>query len=826
MNRLGWLIGLALLVPTCELTAQGYPEGRTRTTINDRWVFRFDESERWSDDFIQLPHTWNAKDGYDKEPGYHRAVGVYRRPLHDLEFDPDRRYFVYFEGVNQVATVFMNGIWQGQHIGGYTAFAIDISGVARPNGPNDLVVYVDNSHDPDIPPLDADFTFFGGIYRDVWLISTANTHIDVTEHASPGVFVDLTSVSDREAVLSVRTDLRHWSSTPIDVDLRLAVYDSDQLVVESTSRETLPPMATYPAEVQTLTTTGLTILEPHRWSPDDPHLYRVVAEVIDGERLLDRVEVPLGIRTFSVDGDGFYLNGERLRLNGTNRHQDYPGYGNAVPDWVHRRDVKIIKDDGFNFLRLAHYPQDPAVLEETDRLGLIVWEEIPVVNIITQSDAFKRNAETMLVEMIRQHYNHPSIVMWGYMNEVMLRKPDPVPEGYYEDLLALTEHLEEVTKTTDPSRLTATAQSYVEIYNGKGVSDVTDILGFNLYFGWYHDTPDSLGPFLDRIHMAHPDRPLLLSEYGAGSDERIHANDPKRFDFSSDHAQNFHAESFLITNNRPYLVGTAVWNQFDFGSAGRQDSKNAINQKGLYFHDRTPKDIAWYYRAALREEQVVHIADEWSSRAGSSATDAEQTIRVYSNADSVMLEVNGFGAGWREVSNYMAEWKVDLSDGRNRITAFCYPDDDFVCSDRTEIHYHDRAGLFTLQAQPGDYIAVNVGAEYDFVRPDGVVFSADRSYSPGSWGHLDGTPRLIHRRIIGTEDDPLHQTYLDDLTEYRFDVPDGLYDVELWVTVLDRERRLAADGKYVDRAEGGAGLVIPFGEKEYERLAGILIRRK
>ncbi|HLE57719.1 MAG TPA: glycoside hydrolase family 2 TIM barrel-domain containing protein, partial [Rhodothermia bacterium] len=543
--------------------------------------------------------------------------------------------------------------------------------------------------------------------------------------------------------------------------------------------------------------------------------------------------------------------GKPIRLNGTNRHQDYPGFGNAVPDWVHRKDVAIVKDNGFNFLRLAHYPQDPVVLEETDRLGLVVWEEIPIVNIITMSDTFDRNSETMLIEMIRQHYNHPSIFMWGYMNEVMLREPRPVPEGYYVRLLALTKHLESVLKKEDPSRISVMAQSVGEVYNGKGLSEVTDILGMNLYFGWYYDDFDTLGVFLDRLHRDHPDRPLLVSEYGAGHDERVHTREPVAFDFSSEHAQNFHLASFEILNQRPYVVGSAVWNQFDFGSEGRQDTKNAINQKGLYFHDRTPKDIAYYYRAALLDEPVLHIANEWSRRAGSRPEDAVQPVWVYSNAEEVELTVNGRPVSVRKAANRRAEWTVRLNDGANRIGALAPGDGDVMMHDAV-IEYDDRTSLFGSGVRPGDLLAVNAGANYQFIGRDGVVWEEDREYEPGSWGYVGGRARRVHNRILGVDDDPLYQATRDGADRYKFDVVDGVYEVEIRMAETDKEsdrtafdvvangesvwsdvdlagtvgRFAAVSRRVVLDVRSGEGLAVTFEPAAASTVAGILVRRE
>ena len=343
----------------------------------------------------------------------------------------------------------------------------------------------------------------------------------------------------------------------------------------------------------------------------------------------------------SADGDGFHLNGEPLALHGTNRHQDHAGLGNALPDAYHRRDVQIVKDTGFNFLRLAHYPQDPAVLDATDALGLAVWEEIPVVNTITMSEAFAANAERMLVEMIRQHYNHPSVVMWGYMNEVLLRMPDPTPEGYVAAVRGLAERLDAIAKREDPHRLTAMAFSNGEVVMDSGMQDIADVFGMNLYFGWYYDDFAALGTFLDSLHTAHPDRPLMISEYGAGTDERVHSAAPRAFDFSVEYGAAFHRSSFAQILARAYLVGSAVWNQFDFGSNHRQDTKNALNQKGLLLlrpHAEGHRATGTAPSSLTSRCCISSASTRTAHRASGEAT---QPVSVYSNAARVTLRANG-----------------------------------------------------------------------------------------------------------------------------------------------------------------------------------------
>ncbi len=724
---------------------------RVQTSLNDGWRFAYEPSgDPSTSDFddddwqrVTVPHTWNVEDAFDKEPGYRQGVGWYRKTFAVPSDWADRRLFLHFEGANQVAEVWVNGERQGQHVGGYTAFAFDVTDAVR-TGSNLLAVRVDNRHDDDIPPLNADFTFYGGIYRDVWLIATDAVHLDLLDHASSGIYLDTPNLADGDSTVRLRARVTNDGPAPAEVTVNHWLLNAEG---DDVARVSEP--VTVPAGQTVEQTQRMAVDAPRLWSPDDPAVYRVLTEVVREGGGGDAVMNPLGFRWMTADGDGFYLNGERLALHGTNRHQDVAGLGNALPDDYHRRDVRLVKDTGFNFLRLAHYPQDPAVLEASDALGLAVWEEIPIVNLITMSDAFAEHNERMLVEMIRQHYNHPSVVMWGYMNEVLLREPNPMPEGYVAAVRGLAERLERVAEREDPYRLTAMAFSNGEVVMDSGLQDVADVFGMNLYFGWYYDDFDALGTFLDSLHVAHPDRPLMISEYGAGTDERVHSATPRAFDFSVEHGAAFHRESFRQIRERPWLVGSGVWNQFDFGSNHRQDTKNAVNQKGLFFLDRTPKDIAYWYRAVLDDEPVLHLEREHTRRAGIEVGDEKQTVELYTNQPAVELFHDGASLGVRSSEDGAILWDVRLYDGVNRFVART---PDGTVADAVEIHYGNY-GACTDSASPC-VVAGNFGGAYTVTDPAGLVYVADTNpLTGGSKRHR------THHRIIGTDLDPLFQAY-------------------------------------------------------------------
>ncbi len=800
-------VPLALLLAALATSASAQ---RTQTSVDGGWRF-WDgdapgaEAVGYADDGwerVDLPHTWNAEDAFDETPGYRRGVGWYRRALDVPSGAAGRRLFLVFEGANQVADVFVNGREAGRHVGGYTAFAVEITDLVTPGETAALAVRVDNAHDPDVPPLDADFTFYGGLYRDVWLVTTDPVHLSLDD-AAPGVWLDTPGLAEGDTRVRARTALVNDARQPVEATVRHTLVAPDG--AEVTTFETRAVLAAGARE--TTETWSGPVADPDLWTPETPAVYHVRTEVLADGAVRDAVTEPLGFRWVAADGDGFRLNGERRQWAGTNRHQDVAGWGNAVPDALHRRDVQIVKETGFDFLRLAHYPQDEAVLTETDRVGLAVWEEVPVVNTITQTEAFAQNAETMLREMIRQHSNHPSIVMWGYMNEILLRIPPDAPDDYVADVRALAERLERVAKEEDPTRLTAMAVSHGEApYR---IADVADVFAFNLYFGWYHDTFADLGVFLDSLHAAHPDVPLMVSEYGAGSDERVHADRPVRFDFSTEHAEDFHRASFRILRDRPWMVGSAVWNQFDFGSAGRQDTKDGLNQKGLFFFDRTPKDVAYLYQAMLqvgsedRSARVVRVEHDHVHRAGP----RRQPVRIFSNAPRLVVQVDGdLWDDMVEPVNGLAVVEVDLQPGENHVEAIGRWGGIEATADAVTLHYADTAAFFEGDPDAPPAVALNVGADHSFTGAGGLVYLAEADW-PGA--APAGEARQTHHRIGGTEEDARFQTFREMPGTWALPtLPAGTYDLTFGAAETDADA-----GRAFTLTVGGTSLVVDLGER-------------
>ncbi len=769
-----------MLFWTFTVSSNAQNPSRIRYIINDDWKFfpseiaagekRGIEDKDWQK--ITIPHTWNVEDTFDDEPGYRRGASWYRRELNLSSILKNKRIFLYFEAANHTADVYLNEKFLGQHIGGYTAFVFDATDLVEFDKPNLIAVKVDNSLDKNKPPIDGDFTMYGGIYRDVWLIATDEVHLKVTDFAASGVKIETPQVSNDSATVKISGTVVNSSKVAKQIEIVNTIFDAENRRIAATNSN-LKINSNSDANFEQ---TSKQIKNPRLWSPAEPNLYRVQTVIRENGKVLDEITNPLGFRWFRFDAkDGFFLNGKHLKLVGTNRHQDFKGLGNAVPDDLQIRDLEIIKENGFNFLRLAHYPQDAAVLAAADRLGLLIWEEIPIVNQIHVSEQFNQNAKRMLTEMIRQHRNHPSIVIWGYMNEVFL--PVPKTEEHIQATVGLAKELEKICQTEDSSRATAIAFDWGarELYHSSGLSQITDIIGWNIYHGWYYETFADFGKFLDDQHRQFPNKPLIVSEYGVNGDQRLHSPNPKRFDSTIEWQRMYHESYLPQILDRKFIAGTAIWNQFDFGSEFRGETIPHLNQKGIFTYDRKPKDISFFYKANLSKNAVLHIASrDWSFRSGT----PKQQIDVYSNLPEVELFQNGASLGKKSIGEYKkASWEIAFKNGKNSLVAEGFKGKNLL-TDSAEIYFTDTTKLFDNSFRE---IAVNVGSNTDFIDESNTVWTADQAYKTGSFGFVggDAKPFSTLRNALGSLRDPLFQLMSETLTAYKFDVPDGEYEIEL-----------------------------------------------
>ena len=490
------------------------------------------------------------------------------------------------------------------------------------------------------------------------------------------------------------------------------------------------------------------------------------------------------------------LNGAPYKLAGASRHQDYKGLGNAVPDVLAVQDMVKLKQMGANFLRVAHYPQDPSVLNACDSLGLLAAVEIPIVNEITESDTFYRNCEQMQVEMVRQNFNHPSIVMWCYMNEVLLRSRyndnKERQQQYYASIKKLAQNLENLTRREDPYRYTMMANhGNLAQYKNAGLLEIPMVIGWNLYSGWYGGGMEDFPAFLDRFHRDYPSTPFMVTEYGADADPRIRSSVPVRFDKSIEYATRFHQYYFTEMMKRSYVAGAIVWNLADFNSETRTETMPHINNKGLLEWNRAPKDPYYFYQAMLLKEPFIKILGSCSDKyaiADSSSTLSFQPVQIASNLDSVTVQLNGDPPVTLKVTDGLCEWKLPFTAGRNKLLVKAVKNGR-VYKDSLTATVHLQPRTLCDEHIPFRQLNIMLGSTRYFVDEKGEWWQPDQDYHTGSWGSiggkkfkLDNNNRLPYgtdKNIMGTNDDPIYQTQQTGIQQYRLNVPPGKYEVIL-----------------------------------------------
>ena len=631
--------------------------------LNNDWNFRFSHQvQKGTGVRVDLPHTWNAQDALSGKIDYKRGIGNYEKNLFIRPEWKGKRLFIRFEGVNNIADVFINRRHIGEHRGGYGAFIFEITGKVEYGKENSILVRVNNGEQLDIMPLVGDFNFYGGIYRDVHLLITDETCISPLDYASPGVRLIQDSVSHRYAKVRAIVDLSNGSSGNQEVELNVRLLDGQRVVKEGTKNVNLSGNEVMQQELT------FEIDQPHLWNGrQDPFLYQAEVTLFRNGQMVDRVTQPLGLRFYRIDPDkGFFLNGKHLPLQGVCRHQDRSEVGNALRPQHHEEDVALMLEMGVNAVRLAHYPQATYFYDLMDKNGIIVWAEIPFVGPGGYNDkgfvdlpAFRANGKEQLKELIRQHYNHPSICVWGLFNELTELGDNPVE---YIKKLNVLAHQEDTTRPTTSAS------------NQMGdLNFITDAIAWNRYDGWYGGTPADLGKWLDRMHKDHPEICIAISEYGAGA-SIYHQQDSlvKTVPTSWWHPENwqtyYHIENWKTISSRPYVWGSFVWNMFDFGAAHRTEGdRPGINDKGLVTFDRkVRKDAFYFYKANWnREEPMLYL----TGKRNTVRTQRLQIITAFTNQAGAELFVNGKSYGKAIPDSYaILEWKnVELEPGENEI---------------------------------------------------------------------------------------------------------------------------------------------------------------
>lgn len=615
---------------------------RTICNLNSKWAFtKMAESipdtmpQKW--DWVNLPHTWNALDGQDGGADYYRGVGYYAKELSMTEAPKAERYYLEINGANSSADLYVNGTHLAHHDGGYSTWRADITDALK--NENLIVITVDNSPNEHVYPQMADFTFYGGLYRDVNLICVNSSHFDLDYFGGPG-FTVTPEIIEGNARVKMEA---YVTNSKKEQSIRYRIFDAQgQLTAEYESSDT---------------SAVLDIENVHLWhGRRDPYLYTAEISLVEDDAVLDTVSTHFGCRTFRVDPEnGFILNGEEYPLRGVARHQDRLGIGNALLPEHHREDADLIYEMGATTIRLAHYQHDHYFYDLCDEYGFIVWAEIPYIS--KHMPTGRDNTVSQMKELIVQNYNHPSIICWGLSNEISIGGTD-------DDLLENHRILNDLVHEMDGTRLTTMAFLSPFEINDPFV-ELPDIVSYNHYFGWYGGDVSMNGPWFDKFHAAHPDIPIGCSEYGCEA-LNWHTSKPFQGDYTEEYQAYYHEELIKQLFSRKYIWATHVWNMFDFGADARSEGgENGQNHKGLVTMDRKYKKDSFYaYKAWLSDEPFVHICGKRYVDRVEDTT----TVTVYSNQPKVELYVNGVKLCEKECPDHFFHFDVPNS-GTTYLTA-------------------------------------------------------------------------------------------------------------------------------------------------------------
>ena len=592
---------------------------RNITLINNDWYFSKKSSvpaeidKSWES--VTLPHTWNGTDGQDGGNDYYRGKCCYAREVSKSDAGSGDVHYLQFDGVNSSAEVYWNGEKICSHNGGYSTFRVRIPSVKEKNL---LCVTADNSPNETVYPQMADFTFYGGIYRDVSIIGVENAHFDLDYHGAPGV-----SVTPSVSGASASVNAKAYVTNPANCTVKFEIFDKDGALVAEIEKEADKADA------------DMIIDSPHLWNGTrDPYLYTLKATLLNAGESVDEIEIRFGCRSFEINPEkGFILNGKPYPLRGVSRHQDRPGIGNALLYEHHKEDIDLICDMGANTVRLAHYQHSQAFYDLCDEKGLVVWAEIPYIS--RHMPGGIENTVSQMTELISQNYNHPCIVVWGLSNEITMN--GAAEKSLIDNHIKLNDLVHKMDKTRPTTLAVLSMCSMDEEY-----LKIPDVLSYNHYFGWYGGNTAMNGEWFDRFHKKFPARAIGLSEYGCEA-LNWHTSNPEQGDYSEEYQAYYHEELIKQIAVRPYLWATHVWNMFDFAADARSEGgENGMNHKGLVTFDRKYKKDSFYaYRAWLSEEPTLHIC----SKRYVDRTDDIAKIKVYSNQSEVELFANGVSVG-------------------------------------------------------------------------------------------------------------------------------------------------------------------------------------
>ena len=676
------LIGMVLMICPFAIANNTGPNNsiRTKVNINDNWLYAetnvnsingLKKHINWLP--INLPHSWNSEDVTDLAPGYRRSASWYKKDLTIKSIEKNKNYSLYFEGSNITTKVFVNGKEAGTHIGGYIGFNIDISNLIT-EGVNEVLVRVDNSFNPEIiPSQQSDFFIYGGITRDVWLLKTSKENISSVQITTP-------NVSHKQASLTVKAFVENPNNTS-KLTLQAVIYNPSGKKIAS---------KTVLLKGNETDLVFEKIRNPELWDTKNPNLYKVEVNLLSDKKITDQLVEKIGFRWFEFKDHGpFYLNGKRLLLRGTHRHEEQAGVGPAMSNEQHRKDMEMIKDMGANFVRLAHYPQDPEIYKACDELGILVWDEIPWCRGGIGNDVWKANTKNQLTEMILQNFNHPSIIIWSLGNE-MYWLPDFEDGDNPVKMNAFLTELNDLSHKLDPSRKTAIRKYY------EG-ANIVDVFSPSIWSGWYSGSYKSYQKAIDTYKKEY--KHFLHAEYGGSSHVGRHSENPITGEGSiqsegweeeivqtkvaniaqiGDWSENYIVDLFdwhlRISELDPTFVGNIQWAFKDFATPLRPENDIPyMNQKGVADRSGNPKDAYYVFKSYWSEKPFVYIESHtWTERQGPENT--PRTLSVYSNCEKVSLYHNGLllGEKQKDITKFPASgftWDVHFKEGKNELIA-------------------------------------------------------------------------------------------------------------------------------------------------------------
>lgn len=697
ITKLSTLFFVFTMLFACETATKDGKQERVKTNINGDWLYLEADISNVNDALkekdwksINLPHTWNALDATDLEPGYRRSGSWYRKDLNIPLIVTDQIYQLYFEGVNITTEVYVNGKDVGGHIGGYIGFTIDITDAILA-GNNEILVRVDNGYDPEIiPSQKSDFFIFGGITRDVWLQTLPAQHLANLKITTPNVSNE---TSDLKAFITV-------SKPNADTKVKATLSDRDGNDIQSQVFE----VANRESEINFKGIKNLKL-----WDTDHPNLYTLKVQLLENDVVQDEISDRVGFRWFEFKKHGaFFLNGKRLLLRGTHRHEEHAGVGAAMSNEQHRADIQLIKDMGTNFVRLAHYPQDPEVYKACDELGLLVWDELPWCRGGLGNDNWKKNTKAMLKEIIEQNYNSPSVIIWSLGNE-MYWLPDFENGDNTDNMNVYLQELNDYAHQLDPTRKTAIRKYY------EG-ADIVDVFSPSIWSGWYSGSYKSYQKAIDQYKKEY--RHFFHTEYGGSShfgrhtetpitgegkiqadgwEEAIVQTDVANIAQIGDWSENYIVDLFdwhlRISENDSTFIGNAQWAFKDFGTPLRPE--NAIpymNQKGLVDRDNNPKDAFYVFKSYWNKTDLFTYIEShtWTERQGPKGTTRD--VSVYSNCSEVELFLNGksLGTKQRDTKAFPAaglNWNLTFKEGENTLVSVGKTNNGKLANDELKLNY-------------------------------------------------------------------------------------------------------------------------------------------